>query len=63
MNRMGLSITASIVTALWALAMFGPVELFNLLALIVVMIPLWMIHDLGVPGLGSPNNGFFVPAS
>jgi hypothetical protein len=44
---------------LWAVAMLIPG--LNVIGLIVVMLPLWALHDLGVAGLGMPNNGFFVP--
>jgi len=51
---------ASVATACSWLIAFVPVA--NLLALIVVMLPLWFLHDLGVPGLGEPTSGFFVPS-
>lgn len=34
----------------------------NVLVLIGVMLPLWLVSDLGVPGLGYALNGFFVPS-
>lgn len=51
---------ASVATACSWLIAFAPVA--NLLALIVLMLPLWFLHDLGVPGLGRPTEGFFVPS-
>lgn len=51
---------ASVATACSWLIAFVPVA--NLLALIVLMLPLWFLHDLGVPGLGRPTEGFFVPS-
>ena len=50
---------AVVVTSTWAVVMFIPG--FNILGLIAVMLPLWSLHDLGMRGLGEPNNGFFVP--
>lgn len=35
----------------------------NVLLLIFVMLPLWIVNDLDVPGLGQPLNGFFVPSA
>ena len=46
-------------TGIWAVAMAIPG--LNVLGLIVVMLPLWFLNDMGIGGLGSPNNGFFVP--
>ncbi|QTN26194.1 hypothetical protein HZ993_12645 [Rhodoferax sp. AJA081-3] len=47
------------VTMIWAVVMFIPG--FNILGLIAVMLPLWSLHELGMRGLGEPNNGFFEP--
>lgn len=51
---------ATIATGIGALLMLVPVV--NALILIGVMLPLWVMNDIGVPGLGSAVNGFFVPS-
>jgi hypothetical protein len=50
---------AVVVTLTWAVVTFIPAS--NVFGLIAVMLPLWSLHDLGMRGLGEPNNGFFVP--
>lgn len=52
---------AVLVTGVWGIVMLIPG--FNIIGLIVVMLPLWMLHDAGLRGLGEPNNGFFVPTT
>jgi hypothetical protein len=47
---------------LWALSLLVPVPLLNTLVLIPTMLPLWLLHDSGISGLGEPSNGFFVPS-
>lgn len=51
---------ATIITAVGALLTLVPGV--NALILIGVMLPLWVMSDAGVPGLGSAVNGFFVPS-
>lgn len=34
----------------------------NVILFIGLMLPLWMIGRLGVPGLGHELNGFFIPS-
>lgn len=51
---------ATIVTGVGALLMLVPGV--NVLILIGVMLPLWVLSDAGIPGLGSAVNGFFVPS-
>jgi len=45
---------------LWGVIMLIPG--LNVLGLIAVMLPLWMAHDMGIRGLGTPREGFFVPS-
>lgn len=54
---------ALLITAFWAFCVFGPVPLLYVLGSITVMLPLWLLHDLGLSGLGRPENGFFEPTS
>ena len=54
-------INAVVATGAWGVAMLIPGA--NIIGLIVVMLPLWMLHDAGLHGLGEPNNGFFVPTT
>ena len=39
------------------------VTVLQVIGLIVIMLPLWWIHEMGIPGLGHPENGFFVPTT
>ena len=55
------ALRATLVTGLGCALMLVPV--INALILIFVMLPLWVASDLGVPGLGHPLNGFFVPSA
>lgn len=50
---------ATAATTLIALA--GLVPGLNALLFIAVMLPLWLVHDLGVVDLGRELNGFFIP--
>ncbi|OYT90430.1 MAG: hypothetical protein CFE43_18215 [Burkholderiales bacterium PBB3] len=58
-NMLRAATNALAVTMIWAVVMFIPG--LDLLGMIAVMLPLWSLHDLGMHGLGEPNNGFFVP--
>ena len=55
------AVRATVATVIGGLLMLVPV--INVLMLIFVMLPLWIANDLGVPGLGRPLNGFFVPSA
>lgn len=55
------AVRATIATVIGGALMLVPVV--NVLILIVVMLPLWVASDLGVPGLGRQLNGFFVPSA
>jgi hypothetical protein len=55
------AIRATVATAIGALLMLVPG--LNVILLIAVMLPLWVLSDLGVPGLGSPLHGFFLPST
>jgi len=62
LHRMGRAFTrAAIVTGVWGVVMLIPG--FNIIGLIIVMLPLWMLHDAGLHGLGDPKSGFFVPTA
>ena len=57
------------ITAIWRATLFTGVGALlmlvpgvNALILVGVMLPLWVMNDLGVPGLGSAVNGFFMPS-
>ena len=50
---------AAAATALTAL--LGLVPGLNVLLFIALMLPLWLIHGLGIVNLGRELNGFFVP--
>lgn len=58
--RINAATRATIITGIGALLMLVPVV--HALILIVVMLPLWVMNDIGVPGLGRAVNGFFVPS-
>lgn len=59
--RVRAAIHAAIATGVWALLMLVP--LVSVISLIAFMFPLWILNDLGVPGLGRELNGFFVPSA
>ena len=51
---------ATLAVSVWALLMlFPPVYV---LTLIPAMLPLWVLSNLGVGGLGNELHGFFVPS-
>lgn len=39
------------------------VPFVSAISLMAFMLPLWMLSNLGVPGLGRELNGFFVPSA
>ena len=55
------AIHAALATGVWALLMLVP--LVSAISLIAFMLPLWILSNLGVPGLGRELNGFFVPSA
>jgi uncharacterized membrane protein len=52
---------ALLATGTWALLMLVPP--IYALGLIGFMLPLWVLDDFGVPGLGRQLNGFFLPSA
>ena len=55
------AIRATLATGTWALLMLIPV--ISAINLIAFMLPLWIISNLGIPGLGHETNGFFDPSA
>ena len=55
------AIRATFATGVWALLMLIP--LVSAINLIAFMLPLWIISNLGIPGLGHETNGFFDPSA
>jgi hypothetical protein len=54
------ALRATIATGIGALLMLVPG--INVIILIAVMLPLWMLSEAGIPGLGRPLHGFFIPS-
>ncbi|GEM_PF-1616393 len=54
---------ATLVATLCALAAFilALIPGVQLMVMFIAMLPLWMLSDAGVGGLGEPKEGFFVP--
>ena len=62
MNRnLSAGLYASLTTGVGTLLFVIPMPVVNILALIVIMLPLWVINDFGFINLGYVNNGFFIP--
>ena len=59
-NAFRAALGASIATAV-CVAGAKFVMALNVIALIVIMLPLWWLDELGIRGLGHAENGFFVP--
>ncbi len=55
------ALRATLVVGVWAALMLVP--FVYVITLIVFMLPLWILHGMGIPGLGSELNGFFVPSA
>lgn len=55
------ALRATLCVAITALLALIPVT--NVLVLIAAMLPLWVLSGWGVPGLGHPLNGFFIPSA
>ncbi|HEY0502210.1 MAG TPA: hypothetical protein VGD42_01845 [Lysobacter sp.] len=55
------AVRATIATVVGGCLLLVPA--INVMIFIGLMLPLWIVSDLGVPGLGEPSNGFFVPST
>jgi hypothetical protein len=59
-RRVKAAFRATIATGIGALLFLVPVV--NVILFIGLMLPLWTVSNLGIPGLGHELNGFFVPS-
>jgi len=55
------AIRATVATGVGALLLLIPG--LNAILFVALMLPLWVLSNMGVSGLGSPLNGFFIPSA
>lgn len=52
---------ATVATGVGALLLLVPG--LNVILFIALMLPLWVLSNMGIPSLGHPLHGFFVPSA
>jgi len=62
MDNLGKALWYATVSAAVALVV-GLIPGLQILVLIAVQIPLWILSDAGIAGLGEGREGFFIPTS